>query len=60
MVRGIEGDGQRVISACSDSSSEKTPDIDGRNRRPPRDGVNALLSFVYSILGRTSAARFKA
>ena len=26
--------------------------FDGRNRRPPRDGVNALLSFVYSILGK--------
>lgn len=24
--------------------------IDGRNRRPPRDPVNALLSFVYAIL----------
>lgn len=26
--------------------------FDERNRRPPRDGVNALLSFVYSILGK--------
>jgi len=25
-------------------------DITGRNRRPPRDPVNALLSFVYSLL----------
>jgi CRISPR-associated protein Cas1 len=24
--------------------------IEGRNRRPPRDPVNALLSFVYAIL----------
>jgi CRISPR-associated protein Cas1 len=24
--------------------------IDGRNRRPPRDPINALLSFVYAIL----------
>lgn len=24
--------------------------IDGRNRRPPRDPVNAMLSFVYAIL----------
>jgi CRISPR-associated protein Cas1 len=24
--------------------------IDGRNRRPPRDPVNALLSFVYALL----------
>ena len=25
-------------------------DIDGRNRRPPRDPINALLSFAYSLL----------
>ena len=25
-------------------------DLDGRNRRPPRDPVNALLSFVYALL----------
>ena len=27
-------------------------DIDGRNRRPPKDPTNALLSFVYSMLAR--------
>jgi CRISPR-associated protein Cas1 len=26
------------------------PTFDGRNRRPPRDPVNAVLSFVYSLL----------
>lgn len=25
-------------------------DIDGRNRRPPKDRINALLSFLYSLL----------
>jgi CRISPR-associated protein Cas1 len=25
-------------------------DLDGRNRRPPKDPVNALLSFAYSLL----------
>lgn len=25
-------------------------ELDGRNRRPPRDPVNALLSFVYALL----------
>ncbi len=24
--------------------------MDGRNRRPPRDGLNALLSFLYALL----------
>jgi CRISPR-associated protein Cas1 len=27
-------------------------DLDGRNRRPPRDPMNALLSFVYSLLAK--------
>jgi CRISPR-associated endonuclease Cas1/CRISPR-associated protein Cas4 len=27
-------------------------DFDGRNRRPPRDPVNAMLSFAYSILAK--------
>lgn len=27
-----------------------TFDFDGRNRRPPRDAVNCLLSFAYSLL----------
>jgi CRISP-associated protein Cas1 len=25
-------------------------DMDGRNRRPPRDPINAMLSFTYSLL----------
>jgi CRISPR-associated protein Cas1 len=27
-------------------------DFEGRNRRPPRDPVNALLSFLYALLAR--------
>jgi CRISPR-associated protein Cas1 len=27
-------------------------DFQGRNRRPPRDPVNALLSCVYSLLAK--------
>jgi CRISPR-associated protein Cas1 len=30
-------------------------DLDGRNRRPPRDPVNALLSFAYSLLAKDLA-----
>ncbi len=29
-----------------------TFDFQGRNRRPPRDAVNALLSFAYAMLSR--------
>lgn len=30
-------------------------DFDGRNRRPPRDPVNALLSLAYSLLAKDAA-----
>lgn len=30
-------------------------DFEGRNRRPPRDPVNALLSFAYSLLSKDVA-----
>ena len=35
---------------------EKAFCFDGRNRRPPLDRVNALLSFAYTLLGRETAA----
>ncbi len=34
--------------------------FDGRNRRPPLDPVNALLSFTYSILGNEIAGALEA
>lgn len=30
-------------------------DFDGRNRRPPRDPINALLSFAYALLARDAS-----
>ena len=49
---GLEGTGARAYfegfaRALADSSGFE---LDGRNRRPPRDPVNALLSFAYSLL----------
>ena len=35
-------------------------DLDGRNRRPPRDPVNALLSFCYSLLSKEFALAVRA
>ena len=54
VVRGIEGDAAaRYFGVFGLLLSEKSGFVfDGRNRRPPRDGVNALLSFLYSILGK--------
>jgi len=49
-VRGIEGYGARIYYSVfglllrGDGFS-----FTGRNRRPPRDPVNALLSFVYTL-----------
>lgn len=58
---GIEGTAARVyfeafaglLRPPSDGSAKPptlTFDFDGRNRRPPRDPVNALLSFGYALL----------
>lgn len=52
-VRGHEGDASRVYFAAfnhllSDGLSEF--ELRGRNRRPPLDNMNALLSFLYSLL----------
>lgn len=53
---GIEGSAARVYFQAF-STMVKAPsaladafDAEGRNRRPPRDPINALLSFVYAIL----------
>lgn len=34
-------------------------DFNGRNRRPPRDPVNAMLSFAYSMLARDMMEPFR-
>ncbi|MDQ3254277.1 MAG: CRISPR-associated endonuclease Cas1 [Acidobacteriota bacterium] len=56
-----------AISSINDSSSEAATlaldngtwtrfDFTKRNRRPPRDPVNALLSFVYAMLAKDMVA----
>lgn len=39
-------------SENADSDQRLAFDFDGRNRRPPRDPVNALLSLAYSLLAK--------
>ena len=39
----------------SDEADRMAFDFDGRNRRPPRDPVNALLSFGYAMLAKDVA-----
>lgn len=52
-VRGYEGMASReyfgVFNLCFRQQRENFV-LDGRNRRPPKDPVNALLSFVYALL----------
>ncbi|QLB16604.1 subtype I-C CRISPR-associated endonuclease Cas1 [Mannheimia varigena] len=54
LIRGIEGEAaSRYFGVFQHLLSENIEfRFDGRNRRPPRDGVNALLSFLYSVLGK--------
>ena len=54
LIRGIEGDAaSRYFAVFSHLIKQNSGfHFDGRNRRPPRDGVNALLSFLYSIVGK--------
>ena len=52
-VRGIEGESARAYFASFDRMVREDRDtfrLDGRNRRPPRDPMNALLSFLYALL----------
>lgn len=50
-VRGIEGDAARAHFACMGTVLQSAGWHFGkRNRRPPRDPVNALLSFGYGLL----------
>lgn len=50
-VRGFEGDGARKYFAVFGLLlTTGNFAFEGRNRRPPRDPVNAVLSFLYSLL----------
>ncbi|MFG6099909.1 type I-D CRISPR-associated endonuclease Cas1d [Leptothoe sp. ISB3NOV94-8A] len=49
-VRGIEGLAAREYFANWANMLDKSWQFTGRNRRPPTDPVNALLSFAYALL----------
>ena len=58
---GIEGNAARIyfgdfagmIKTAEGNAVSTFPfDFNGRNRRPPRDAVNALLSLAYSLLAK--------
>lgn len=52
-LRGLEGEAARAYFGCFDhliTMQKEDFFFHGRNRRPPLDNVNAVLSFLYSIL----------
>jgi len=52
-IRGIEGDTARIYFDVFDHlivAQKEDFIFNGRNRRPPLDNVNCLLSFLYSML----------
>ncbi len=58
-LRGLEGDAARAYYSVFDNlitNQAKELRFNGRNRRPPRDAVNAMLSFFYSILSYECAS----
>jgi CRISPR-associated protein Cas1 len=53
IVRGIEGDSAAAyfdVFPLLFTVDDPVVKMNGRNRRPPTDPVNALLSFLYSLL----------
>jgi CRISPR-associated protein Cas1 len=54
VIRGVEGRAAalhfEVFARHLRPALRATFPFDGRNRRPPRDAINALLSFLYALL----------
>jgi CRISPR-associated protein Cas1 len=62
-IRGHEGDAARVYFGAFDhliTASKEDFFFRGRNRRPPLDNVNALLSFSYTLLTHDITAALEA
>jgi len=52
-LRGLEGDAAHVYFSVFDHlivAQKQAFKFNGRNRRPPLDNVNCLLSFLYTLL----------
>ncbi|MEJ2079986.1 MAG: CRISPR-associated endonuclease Cas1, partial [Acidobacteriota bacterium] len=52
-LRGVEGEAARHYFSVFSHLIRSDDDLlrmDGRNRRPPRDPINAMLSFGYALL----------
>jgi CRISPR-associated protein Cas1 len=49
-LRGLEGGAAAAYFAAFTHVFAESLNFDGRNRRPPRDPVNALLSLTYTLV----------
>ena len=59
LLRGQEGDAANKYFDMFPKlilNSDATFSFNGRNRRPPKDAVNAMLSFVYTLLANECAS----
>jgi CRISPR-associated protein Cas1 len=58
-LRGLEGEAASVYFSIFDEmilNQKEDFRFDGRNKRPPQDNVNAMLSFGYTLLANDCAA----
>ena len=58
-LRGVEGEAGQAYFAVFDhliTVNKEEFSFQGRNRRPPLDKVNALLSFLYTLLAHDCAS----
>lgn len=58
-VRGIEGEAAREYFSCFNqmiTAQRESFSMHERIRRPPKDNVNAMLSFVYTLLAHDVTA----
>jgi CRISP-associated protein Cas1 len=59
VIMGFEGSAARMYFGVLDQLVLQQRDsfyFNGRNRRPPRDNLNALLSFLYTLLTNESTS----
>ena len=62
-IRGLEGEAANAYFRVFDDLIVRQKDafaFNGRNRRPPKDAVNALLSFAYTILAHDVSSALEA
>lgn len=62
-VRGIEGDAAKIYFSVFDSlivAQKEAFYFKERKRRPPTDNMNALLSFIYTLLANDVASACEA